>query len=64
MVLDAGQARLRAKGHHDFVVQVTLQQAAMDAAVALVNLKLPDAIQTQPLLTGKLRAWIFTARYI
>ena len=44
-VADAGQIRFRAEGHSDPVVEVALQQAAVDATVALVNLKLPFAIE-------------------
>src|SRR5204863_6004664 len=60
-VVDARKFRLRAERHRDRAGQLVLDQAALQAAVAAVDLELPFAIQAQPIWPSELRARVFGA---
>jgi len=58
-VLDARELRLRAERHDDARGQFAIQQAAVNAAVAGVDFKLPLAVEAEPFRTDELRAGVF-----
>ena len=64
VVADARELRFRAEGHEDAVAQLALQQAALEAAVPLVKLELPFAVEAEPVAAHELGTRIFTAGYL
>ena len=61
VVFDARQFGFGAEGHGDRVVQRAVEQAAVDAAVALINLEAPLTVEAEPVVADKLRPGIFAA---
>ena len=57
-----GGSRLRRERHGDPARQLAVQQAAFQAAVALVDLELPAAVQVQPVRAHALRAGMLGPR--
>ena len=64
MVFDARELRFRAERHGDAAVELALAQAAVDAAVALVDFKTPFAVEAEPVLADELRARVLITRDI
>ena len=61
LVLDAGKPAFRAEGNGDFAAVRAVDQAAGTSARAMIDFKLPGAVQVHPAGTNKLRAGIFRA---
>jgi hypothetical protein len=59
---DTRQLRLRAERHHDLARQPPFEKPALKSVIRSIDLELPDAVQTQPLLADELRPRILRLR--